>query len=1346
MTRINSGGGTSGDESGNKETDSDTPDSRVRRASSEARVRQRDAASASMDDKEVIRSQLQKVVENVRDGGDGDAGDRDANGSNEQRSDTGQRGRAPEQQADESGATGEGSRLERSLTAAERDLEERIDQNDDPSPERARRRRQALSDIRKRLQRTQSGDDDSETREQNPRIRDVVGNAFARTEADIVQAATGPVAAVRAQQQRGAGLPENPNDPFEAPSPAERDLPPREDLAEQVADSSDELDKADIAGFNETEDGEFEPVLTADAQEDLVVESIAEQDPRIGEEDIIGVQETDSGEFQAVLDPEVEEGLAREQIAAEDPRISEEDIIGVDRTGDGAFQPELSDEARLEIARDEFEIERDTQRLFAGTERVPLYLDEQDFTLGIDEDGEIQAELNEQGRQELRERQAREAAPFVGKYGEEDRVEEFLTDAQQTQFERAERDEEPEGGIARAPVPYTDQDVIDVLDAGAESVQTNIVSPAADLAGESAEMTATEPSTVEVADGVEVQSDISPDQNRALAEGAVQGVGAVANLPGVAADTLRLGETFREVQGDPEAQREVGEVAALTGARFAEFSVEEPVRAAGTIGGGIATSVGGGRAIQRSATRLRNARVRGRVDTVVDFEDLTSRRGIEGELPEFKTPTSAPTADAVGEVRRRAADQPDDLQRAGEMTLSEAVGFEAGRRVGRRVGAVEDAAHGAGQRVGGRLGDLDDTAFEAGRRLGDRLGEVDDAAFRTGEWLGSGIGRAEDATLGRLDRAAFGAGERVGRGTRRLEDATVGRASRAASSTRQRVDARLGDLDDTAFPTGRRVGESITKLEAGTFDRLDDAAFDAGARVGGRLADLDDSAFALGELVGQRLPKGSDITAGPLARAQERAFQAGRRLGDRLGEVDDAAFRTGEWLGSGIGEVEDHAFRLGRSAGDRLGEVDDAAFRAGQRAGRQIGRVDDAVDSALAPVTEPAFRAGERAGAFVSRVEERAENRGPIGESVLLRSEDDPLDEEFTAQRGEFELPGLFASPDLSPLRLTTRRSNSLSLGLPRVRGPGEQVTAFPGDRIEGMPRRAAESGFESGPGGRRPDPETGGARFLEGEAKEGTAYVRATGDRSAELEAIFPPGSKFTQQSEFAVRMPDGRLVPGSLFKRRGTPGDSDVDVPEEGGGDLFAAEELPSTRISRADDTTPVYPPFASGTGSSASTGGRSSVVDEDELRASATSPSGGVGDVTESSDLPPATRGTFDVSGGSSSGPSRAGESRVGGFSYSGSSGPASKPISYGTTATAQSSITPPTIDIPTTSITRLDPEPDLDGGPPPEQLPERIGFDEVFSSGIVTGAEAAQETFGDGGFGELDDEMSDFEFGR
>lgn len=133
-----------------------------------------------------------------------------------------------------------------------------------------------------------------------------------------------------------------------------------------------------------------------------------------------------------------------------------------------------------------------------------------------------------------------------------------------------------------------------------------------------------------------------------------------------------------------------------------------------------------------------------------------------------------------------------------------------------------------------------------------------------------------------------------------------------------------------------------------------------------------------------------------------------------------------------------------------------------------------------------------------------------------------------------------------------------------------------------------------------------------------------------------------------------------------------------------------------------------------------------------------------MTEPADLPPTTTDIFDVTGESSSVSGGTGGTSVGAFSEPTLGGPTSGSISAGiATPTAQASITPPTIDIPTTGGSRLDAELDLESGPPPEQGPEGIGFDEVFSSGIVTGAEAAEEIFGDAGFGEFDEEMFDFD---
>lgn len=225
-------------------------------------------------------------------------------------------------------------------------------------------------------------------------------------------------------------------------------------------------------------------------------------------------------------------------------------------------------------------------------------------------------------------------------------------------------------------------------------------------------------------------------------------------------------------------------------------------------------------------------------------------------------------------------------------------------------------------------------------------------------------------------------------------------------------------------------------------------------------------------------------------------------------------------------------------------------------------------------------------------------------ESLLLRSESEALPEELEVEAGEFELPGLFASPDLSPLRLSEGESLSLESfkpRLPRLFGGDEQVTVFPGERVEAMPEGASGFGFavetpegetitglgaaegrrvaEATGGQRVPDPTTTGAQFLTEAAELGTAFVRPTGSRTEELEAIFPPGSAFTETGEFGVRLTSGRIVPGGAFERRGGAGAGDVtdlDALETAGiadEDVIPGASVPGTRIDTREGQ-PVVP----------------------------------------------------------------------------------------------------------------------------------------------------------------------------
>jgi len=207
-------------------------------------------------------------------------------------------------------------------------------------------------------------------------------------------------------------------------------------------------------------------------------------------------------------------------------------------------------------------------------------------------------------------------------------------------------------------------------------------------------------------------------------------------------------------------------------------------------------------------------------------------------------------------------------------------------------------------------------------------------------------------------------------------------------------------------------------------------------------------------------------------------------------------------------------------------------------------------------------------------------------EQVLLRSESERLPGDLEAQRGNFELPGLFVSPELSQLRLSGAAQSSGGIRLlPRLRAQPERVSAFEAPDIESAPPSAVGSGFavrdgdgeiverfgpgqggkakalaESIDGERVPDPDTPGARFLDEQAERGTAFVRPTGDRTTELEAIFPPGTRFERAETGRVDI-DGE--PGTLDAfRLAPPGeqpDSVLDALPDGLPDgLFARDRV--------------------------------------------------------------------------------------------------------------------------------------------------------------------------------------------
>lgn len=224
----------------------------------------------------------------------------------------------------------------------------------------------------------------------------------------------------------------------------------------------------------------------------------------------------------------------------------------------------------------------------------------------------------------------------------------------------------------------------------------------------------------------------------------------------------------------------------------------------------------------------------------------------------------------------------------------------------------------------------------------------------------------------------------------------------------------------------------------------------------------------------------------------------------------------------------------------------------------------------------------------VEEVSERATDNPDVvtdqtgGDATVYHGTDTDFGAAVDVQEGASELPGLFTSPEASPIRLedvaTSLPSPSLKPRVPDLSGRSDRFLGLPGDRVEGFPEGRAGAGYElrdvdtgeqvHGGLGRgeaksiaddvadvevRPDQTTTGFEFLTDEADPGTAYVRPSGQRKPELEAVFAPESQFEKTGQIGVRV-----------GRRQFPG-TDVDVP-------FSGRQVPLDTFERAGDTTDV------------------------------------------------------------------------------------------------------------------------------------------------------------------------------
>ncbi|MFW5919668.1 MAG: hypothetical protein ACOCSF_05665, partial [Halanaeroarchaeum sp.] len=232
----------------------------------------------------------------------------------------------------------------------------------------------------------------------------------------------------------------------------------------------------------------------------------------------------------------------------------------------------------------------------------------------------------------------------------------------------------------------------------------------------------------------------------------------------------------------------------------------------------------------------------------------------------------------------------------------------------------------------------------------------------------------------------------------------------------------------------------------------------------------------------------------------------------------------------------------------------------------------------------------------VSEVRSRAADQPDVvqeaagSESVLYHSTGQNLGRSLEVGEGSSELPGLWAAPDANPVGLRstsfgsrrTSLAESLKPRKPDLSTSPDRVAAFEGESIRGMPDWATGSGYEVrgaegsvvsrglGRGEAKslaesvgddatvaPDQTTSGYQFLDEGAQEGTAYVRPTGSRTRELEAIYGPGTQFAKRTAG----PDVNVRVGGR----------EVDIPFTDRSVTVGGETLPMDFYRRAGERSP-------------------------------------------------------------------------------------------------------------------------------------------------------------------------------
>lgn len=422
----------------------------------------------------------------------------------------------------------------------------------------------------------------------------------------------------------------------------------------------------------------------------------------------------------------------------------------------------------------------------------------------------------------------------------------------------------------------------------------------------------------------------------------------------------------------------------------------------------------------------------------------------------------------------------------------------------------------------------------------------------------------------------------------------------------------------------QEIGDAVTTIKTTAVD-VGNRPLDAAEQVG----------VKAGTKVGQGLNAGSGVLEPTLGRAEDVGFKAGAATGQALNVGRGVADAP-------LGLAEDAGFRAGAATGrsiNRITDVDVLDVSRPEFGGGLRSRAQDIDELVFGPAEALGRRAGRPVGKFLWDIEARRQDGGSPLSSVLYHGTRGKFDAEFDVGEGASELPGLFTSPEASPIALQGLGTGSLDLSsfkprLPRLRGKDDRFLGLQGDDVRAMDDAAQGFGYELrdpdtgdqllGGLGRgqakkladdagdvevAPDQTTSGFEFLDESAEAGAAFVRPPGSRSTELEAIFPPGSQFEKVGSLGVRVGrkqipgtdvgvplTGRTVPLDLFKRSG-----DVDTVSLDAGSVLEdmTEGEAASAASLASDIDRLSSPEGSlttgGAVTGAGTGGATSAVGE-------------------------------------------------------------------------------------------------------------------------------------------------------